>query len=315
MSVEVRPDGAKGRGLFASRNIAMGEIAVVERHLALVPNTGTAYDSWLFDWDADSLALCFGVTPLVNHAADPSTFRLQGRDAKGDPYLALVARRDIAEGAPVTIRYGGGVARCDLPKECADEMARLAEIAAAAELKASAEEGALIADLRDFVIVPSLDEYDRLLVSSAYAEGGLKAGKIDGDRIEPEVRSTGVGWIRRAAPGELGHIVERFDAAALQIAAALRIASPRPFEDLQVARYRAGDFYVDHADDGVSAPRRLSVSALLSNAGDFAGGAFSHEGRHVTLKPGEAIGFHSRAMHGVRPVTAGARWSLTGWYA
>ena len=313
--IEVREAGPKGRGLFATGDIMAGEIAVIDRHVELVPALAGA-ERWLFDWDRDSSALAFGMSPLVNHSTVPNAFLLQGLDTRGRPFIALVARCPIATGGEITIRYGGGVARCDLPSDIEDEAKALREIAAAAETKAHVEDAAEGIARRDLVIVQALDVNDRKLIEDTFALSDLETAKIDGDRRDPDVRSTTVGWIERANPGEMAGVMARFDAAAAEVAAGLRLGPPRPLEDLQVGRYRVGDFYADHQDHGVTATaRRLSVTALVSDFSDFAGGAFIHEGREIALRPGEAIGFHSRALHGVRPVTSGVRWSLTGWYA
>jgi SET domain-containing protein len=112
-AVEVRRHPAKGRGLFATREIAAGTLieaapAVVfpAADCALVDRTRVAH--YYFHWDGDpeaggSGALALGLLSLCNHAARPLA-RVHRNFA--DETLELVAIATIPAGAEITIDYG-----------------------------------------------------------------------------------------------------------------------------------------------------------------------------------------------------------------
>jgi PKHD-type hydroxylase len=106
-------------------------------------------------------------------------------------------------------------------------------------------------------------------------------------------------------------------------------------EDMQITRYKEGDFYSWHKDgkgDHFSVytgkntitqnrVRKLSMSILLND--DFEGGEFqfTHYSKEkcdihtsVLNKTGSVIVFPSDTEHRVTPVTKGIRYSLVAWF-
>jgi SET domain-containing protein len=112
-SVEVRRHPLKGRGLYAARPIARGElieaapvVAFAAADCALLDRTILGH--YYFHWDGDpdnggSGALALGLLTLCNHSPRP---RARVHRNHGDQTLELVALETIAAGEEVTIDYG-----------------------------------------------------------------------------------------------------------------------------------------------------------------------------------------------------------------
>ena len=108
-AVEVRPAGERGRGVFAARDLAAGE--VVERAAVLVLPAAeasavqeTVLGSYVFGW-RDSVAVGLGFASLYNHAWDPNLDYFRRFD---EVCLEFVARRAITAGEELTISYTSG---------------------------------------------------------------------------------------------------------------------------------------------------------------------------------------------------------------
>jgi PKHD-type hydroxylase len=90
-------------------------------------------------------------------------------------------------------------------------------------------------------------------------------------------------------------------------------------QGLQFTRYEApGQHYDWHADSGYGTPtRKLSLSVQLNDPSEFKGGELELMlGRKpVKIKPerGLVVSFPSYALHRVKPVTKGVRYSLVCW--
>lgn len=88
-------------------------------------------------------------------------------------------------------------------------------------------------------------------------------------------------------------------------------------EGFQLARYAEGEFYHWHADLGadVSALRKLSLVAQLTDPADYAGGDLEFFPSPVIAprERGTVIVFPSYMPHRVLPVTHGLRNSLASW--
>jgi PKHD-type hydroxylase len=97
-------------------------------------------------------------------------------------------------------------------------------------------------------------------------------------------------------------------------------------EDMQIARYKEGDYYSWHRD-GKDDPkthdrvRKLSMSLLLND--DYEGGEFQfthyNELKYDVHTPelnktGSIIVFPSDTEHRVKPITKGIRYSLVAWF-
>lgn len=106
MGIEVRHSPGKGRGVFATRRFAKGEI--VERapvlvvpedeHELLVP---TVLNSYVFGW-GDGVAVCLGFGSIYNHAWQPSVEYLKNLEGS---FIDFVALRDIEAGEELFVNY------------------------------------------------------------------------------------------------------------------------------------------------------------------------------------------------------------------
>lgn len=87
---------------------------------------------------------------------------------------------------------------------------------------------------------------------------------------------------------------------------------------VQFTEYQSpGGKYDAHVDTLYEADiRKLSISVQLSDENDYEGGDFICNYGHEEIMPrtqGTAIAFPSYALHGVKPVTKGTRYSLVAW--
>lgn len=105
----VRDSPGRGRGVFATRAFAVGE--VIERAPVIVfpradvrPLAGTLLDSYWFWWDDEHNAAALGCGALYNHEC-PANARFV-REATTRT-LVFVAVRAIRCGDEITINYGG----------------------------------------------------------------------------------------------------------------------------------------------------------------------------------------------------------------
>ncbi len=104
-AVIVKRVRGKGRGVFARRGIAVGEI--IETCPVLVVPTGevrsgptwTRLGEYCYEWGQGSVALALGYGSLYNHSYEPNArYEDVGRRAK-----RFVAIRDIAAGEEITV--------------------------------------------------------------------------------------------------------------------------------------------------------------------------------------------------------------------
>ena len=81
-------------------------------------------------------------------------------------------------------------------------------------------------------------------------------------------------------------------------------------------RYQEGEFYSEHTDHFLQAPRIVSCSFTLND--DFEGGEFGFFNRELIYKPpkGSALMFPSNFLypHEVMPVTRRVRYSIITWF-
>lgn len=111
-ALEVRPVPGKGRGVFATRDIAEGEI-LDDCHVLLIGAEDaerleeTPLGSHYFHWEGEDDdrwrgAIALGVASLVNHSPDPNAGVWQDYERQR---LVLEALRPIAAGEEVVIDY------------------------------------------------------------------------------------------------------------------------------------------------------------------------------------------------------------------
>lgn len=89
-------------------------------------------------------------------------------------------------------------------------------------------------------------------------------------------------------------------------------------EGIQFAEYKSPDGKYDpHVDCAYNEKiRKLSISVQLSDENDYEGGNFiCNYGTEMVMPrtQGTVIAFPSYALHGVKPVTKGTRYSLVAW--
>lgn len=105
-SIEVRrASSRKGRGVFASNEIAANELIEV-CHVVVLPHAHTKnspLDRYVFWWSEDERAIALGVLTLMNHSPEPNT------DFEPDTeqqVIRVFAACDIAAGTELLIDYG-----------------------------------------------------------------------------------------------------------------------------------------------------------------------------------------------------------------
>ena len=81
-------------------------------------------------------------------------------------------------------------------------------------------------------------------------------------------------------------------------------------------RYLEGEFYKEHTDHFLQAPRSVSCSFALND--DYEGGEWGFFNRDVVIRApkGSAVMFPSNFMypHEIMPVTRGVRYSIVTWF-
>ena len=84
----------------------------------------------------------------------------------------------------------------------------------------------------------------------------------------------------------------------------------------ELLRYNKGEFYTQHVDSFLQAPRLVSCSFHLND--DYEGGEFGFFDREMKIKAGkgDVVMFPSTFMypHEIMPVTEGTRYSIITWY-
>jgi len=84
----------------------------------------------------------------------------------------------------------------------------------------------------------------------------------------------------------------------------------------ELLRYNKGEFYTQHVDTFITAPRLVSCSFHLND--DYEGGEFGFFDRDVKIKAdkGDAVMFPSTFMypHEIMPVSKGTRYSIITWF-
>ncbi len=105
-AVEVKRVKGKGRGVFARRFIAAGE--VIERVPVLVlpveeGDDDSVLSEYCFLWGRGTMALALGYGSLYNHSFQPNA----RYDDVGTQTKVFTALRDIEPGEEVTVNYNG----------------------------------------------------------------------------------------------------------------------------------------------------------------------------------------------------------------
>ena len=152
----------------------------------------------------------------------------------------------------------------------------------------------------------------RMLAEDKWITSGTIAG-------EENVRKNDVGWIEDQWVYDIiwPFVFKANDKSGWKY----RIDSS---ENIQISRYKEGDFYSWHKDgkeEQENRIRKLSMTVLLND--DYEGGEFQFANYSeekcnihtpVPNKTGTAIVFPSDTEHRVTPVTKGIRYSLVAWF-
>lgn len=101
----------KGRGVFAQRDFAPGElietaavIVIPKQQVKLI--TKTVLLNYYFGWHGESGAIGLGFSSLFNHSYDPNAVYIKNF-AKN--VIDIIAHKYIREGHEITINYNGSV--------------------------------------------------------------------------------------------------------------------------------------------------------------------------------------------------------------
>jgi uncharacterized protein len=100
-------EGPRGRGVFASQDIAAGQIVEICPTLEVEDTaaSGTLRDYVFSSNDDENMAILpLGYGPLYNHSSEANCEYVE----HGPQLIAFVARRDVPAGEELTIDYGDG---------------------------------------------------------------------------------------------------------------------------------------------------------------------------------------------------------------
>jgi predicted 2-oxoglutarate/Fe(II)-dependent dioxygenase YbiX len=181
-------------------------------------------------------------------------------------------------------------------------------------------------NLKDYIVVLKNivpDELcDAILAEYKNADNWVKA--YTGSGVQTKVRSCDT--IELSQPFVIQDSEERarLDAELFKCAAKCIEEYNKKFKHSQVQedtgyellRYNKGQFYIQHVDTFLQAPRLVSCSFHLND--DYEGGEFGFFDREMKIKAGkgDVVMFPSTFMypHEIMPVTEGIRYSIITWY-
>ena len=137
----------------------------------------------------------------------------------------------------------------------------------------------------------------------------------DEDAEMRDVRHSTVRWL--APSNESRWIFEKLWSAIEEVNQRYRF-DIYGIREVQIARYRVGDFYDWHLDIGKTdtSSRKLSVSVQLSDPEGYEGGELllrDYANESPVKEIGSVIVFPSYLSHRVNKILTGERWSLVAW--
>ncbi len=107
----VRDTVAKGRGVFAEKDFAKGEliekacvIVIPKKQVKLILQT--VLFNYYFTWQRESGAIALGLASLFNHSYHPNAVYIKNF---ADNWIEIIAYKDIAVGEEITVNYNGKV--------------------------------------------------------------------------------------------------------------------------------------------------------------------------------------------------------------
>ena len=157
--------------------------------------------------------------------------------------------------------------------------------------------------------------------SASTAKVGMMDSSIEGV-IDTKIRNSNVAWldidqdnfvIFNKIAGVISEVNRRY----------FHLNIDACYEPAQMTGYSASanghyDWHIDYGVGDATVPRKLSMSLLLNEPGEFIGGDLqfmfsSDKVESVTQKRGRAWFFPSNVLHRVSPVVSGVRKSLVLW--
>lgn len=106
VKTEIKETHKLGRGVFATQNFKKGDI-VESSPVIVVNNTSalrsTILNTYIFDWNRESLAIALGNGSLFNHSKKANVTYNPSYQSK---IILFVAKRDIKKGQQLFIDYG-----------------------------------------------------------------------------------------------------------------------------------------------------------------------------------------------------------------
>jgi uncharacterized protein len=110
--VIIKPCGAKGKGLFANRDIGRGTIIDIAPVIVIPGDQyedveNTILGNYLFNWnDEVSAGMCMSHCEFINHSYNPNTVYVRDFDGQVIIFRAI---HDIKNGEEITTNYNGKV--------------------------------------------------------------------------------------------------------------------------------------------------------------------------------------------------------------
>jgi predicted 2-oxoglutarate/Fe(II)-dependent dioxygenase YbiX len=155
---------------------------------------------------------------------------------------------------------------------------------------------------------------DRCAALVARAERAAWNGATINDRsLDRAIRDADV-LDAAAHPDVIAEVHELLALATRDFAA--EVAPNAVLRELQLVRYRAGGYYLDHRDTPAigATPRTLSLVWYLNDG--FTGGETRFVSPDIIVTPvrGVAIAFSPVLMHRSEPVGAGVKYAVVAWY-
>lgn len=168
------------------------------------------------------------------------------------------------------------------------------------------------------------DEINKILAMPEWLNSGdaCIGGGGNNSTVNKEIRRTDVSWIGLSQ--ETAWLWERLSNVIADVNARFfHFNLTGCYEPIQLGVYKAEDgghydWHIDACPTDKTAPRKLSMSILLSDPADFEGGHFqvktcNDEVQTLEFVKGRAWFFPSYVLHRVTPVTKGIRRSLVLW--
>lgn len=107
--LEIRNVASKGRGVFAQKRFAPGEL-IEQAPVIVLPNAQVGFldqtllKDYYYHWDDASVALALGFGSLYNHAYAPNAHYVK---SVKEVLIKFVALRTIEVGEEITVNYNG----------------------------------------------------------------------------------------------------------------------------------------------------------------------------------------------------------------